>query len=139
MQKKLHKNLDFLASIINMVLKIGLDWPVRLSAGHGFGLVQSFRLKSVQTEIRLVKSVVRQVNRINRTVWGNCLIQLFFFPLSSSPANRTPPPATPLEPSHPVQEKLLPLAVSRRQNPHSPTNPPALEEEMRIQSSGRVR
>ena len=75
----------------NMVLKTGLD------------RIRSFRLDSVQTEIRPVKSVVRPACRINQTVSPNRPVQLFFFPLlpsptigkalpsSSSPIGRTPP------------------------------------------------
>ena len=138
MQKKLHKNLDFLASIINMVLKIELDWPVRLLADHGFGLVQSFRLKSVQTGIRLVKSVVRQVNRINRTVRGNYLIQLFFFHYRH-PRQQDPPTRNPIGTPLPHAGKAPPTCRLPPTEPPLPYNPPALEKEMRIQSSGRVR
>ena len=111
--------------------------------GHGSDLVRSFRPESVQTGIRSIKLVVRSANQINGIVPLESFGSIFFFHCRRPPTAR-PPPAI----------EKSPLVVPRRwksppSSPSPPTRPrssqkatlplPALEEEMRIQSSGRVR
>ena len=63
-----------------MVLKSKLNWPVRLLASHGFGLVWSIRPEIDWTWIRQAELTVWLVNRTNWPVHSELfdLIQIFF-------------------------------------------------------------
>ena len=114
-----------------MVLKTELNrpvWQVWLLVDHGSDPIRPFRSDNVQTGIRSVEPMVRPANWINWTISLEQSDSTFFFPHCGRPLpleKPSPPRHLPPTRPHPSWKATLP--------------PPALEEEMRIQSNGRVR